>query len=182
MTSSYTYKYQWLEDDTYLAVDVPFKPTGDTGEFLFGLLLVRFGENYRFSPLSKIEEFISENGILSVRNKLEMTNITLTMPKFDMVYEKELNEIFTETGLDFLLGANATYSKFSPDLAISRILHKAVIQIDEEGAHTGAGTSVSWIIRAYQAVTFDTPFVFYIYHSCSGVVLFQGRYTSPPVL
>jgi serpin B len=68
------------------------------------------------------------------------------------------------------------------DLFISAVIHKAFIDVDEEGTEAAAATGV--VMRAKAAMrnpTFraDHPFLFLIRDNRTGSVLFMGRVMNP---
>ena len=68
-------------------------------------------------------------------------------------------------------------------LAVSRVLHKTVVIVNEEGteaaAATAVGASICIIPPPKQRVVFDRPFAMVIKDTLHNTVLFAGRVTSP---
>src|SRR5262249_9324541 len=90
-------------------------------------------------------------------------------------------------GMEKAFGA-ADFTGMSPggkDLFISHVLHKAFVEVNEEGSEAAAATGV--IIaervssRPAEPVGFraDRPFGDAIRHNATGAVLFLGRYDGP---
>jgi serpin B len=70
------------------------------------------------------------------------------------------------------------------DLYISQVLHKAFVEVNEEGTEAAAATAViikERVSAPREPVTFraDRPFVFTIRDNRNGAVLFLGRYSGP---
>ena len=70
------------------------------------------------------------------------------------------------------------------DLSISAVVHKARVDVDEQGTEAAAATGVAVGVRAMrpeEPPTFraDHPFVFLIRHNPTGAILFLGRVTNP---
>ena len=68
------------------------------------------------------------------------------------------------------------------DLTLSQVVHKAFIDVNEEGTEAAAATGGVMSLTAFaQPVTFraDHPFVFLLRDTKSGAILFAGRYESP---
>ena len=70
----------------------------------------------------------------------------------------------------------------SKKLFISKVLHKAVIEVDEQGTKAAAATLVS-MAKCFRAappsvphIRFDRPFDFHIIDEGKKVVLFSGRF------
>jgi serpin B len=155
-------------------VDMPYESAE------YSMMAIRYSGNY-FGDLADIENYVADKGILTVRETLVEHPTSITFPKFRMEYDRDLNEIFTrDTGLGVVFSARANYSGFADALYISNIIHKAVIEVTEEGTVASGASGGFFIQRAHaNEMKFDVPFVFYIYHSCDGLVLFQGRYAYP---
>ena len=68
-------------------------------------------------------------------------------------------------------------------LAVSRVLHKTVVIVNEEGTEAAAATAVGAHVCAItppkQRVVFDRPFAMVIKDTLHNTVLFAGRVTSP---
>lgn len=68
------------------------------------------------------------------------------------------------------------------DLVLSKVVHKAFIEVNEEGTEAAAATAAIMMLRcALLPATFiaDHPFLFFIRHNSTMSVLFVGRYCSP---
>ena len=66
------------------------------------------------------------------------------------------------------------------DLVLSKVVHKAFVEVNEEGTEAAAATFCGYIpmCAPYQFVA-DHPFLFFIRHNPSKSILFAGRYSSP---
>jgi len=68
------------------------------------------------------------------------------------------------------------------DLAISQVVHKAFIDVSEEGTEARRGTGVGVSLTAFTPPAIfraDHPFLFLIRDTTSGAILFAGRYEKP---
>jgi serpin B len=69
------------------------------------------------------------------------------------------------------------------DLFISRVLHQALIALDEKGTEAAAATSVimapTSILQDSVTVRVDRPFIFVVRDVGSGQILFLGRVIDP---
>lgn len=114
--------------------------------------------------------------------------VILTLPKFKMTRQFELGGT---------LGAMGMAQAFSPksadfsamtgrrDLWISSVVHKAFVDVNEEGTEAAAATGTVMksmaMSREQPPVVFraDHPFLFLIRDNRSGGILFMGRVTDP---
>lgn len=159
-------------------LDMPYKSSQ------YSMMAIKFsGKDNFYEDLGLIEQFVADNGILTIKSILESFPLEVTFPKFKMEYDRDMNEIFTPaTGLGIVFSPRANYSGFVEDFFISNIIHKAAIVVTEEGTIASAASGGHFIQRQSQSMVFNSPFVFYVYHACDGLVLFQGRYAYPPSL
>ena len=69
-------------------------------------------------------------------------------------------------------------------LAVSEVVHKAFVDVNEEGTEAAAATGAigtvecGYIGKPFSFVA-DHPFLFFIKHKPSKTVLFAGRYCNP---
>lgn len=68
------------------------------------------------------------------------------------------------------------------NLVLSEVIHKAFVEVNEEGTEAAAATGAVMNLRcARPSERFyaDHPFLFFIRHNSSMSILFSGRYCSP---
>ncbi|MHC4598932.1 MAG: serpin family protein, partial [Planctomycetota bacterium] len=66
-------------------------------------------------------------------------------------------------------------------LFISAVVHKAFVEVNEEGTEAAAGTGVIKKKKSAGGSYFrvDRPFLFTIIHAKTGLILFMGRCVNP---
>jgi serine protease inhibitor len=112
-------------------------------------------------------------------------NVHLSMPRYKMEYGiKLLNDAFINMGMGIAFGPGADFSGIREEIFISRILHKAVIEVNEEGSEAAAATVVEMVETAApleEPVEFkvNRPFFFVIADDRSGSMLFMGKVVEP---
>lgn len=106
----------------------------------------------------------------------------LVIPKFTMEQElKGLNEILQAMGMKEAFAETADFDRIAEDLYVSRVLHKAKIEVDEQGTTAAAVTVVEAagcaMVEEKIPVVFeaDRPFVYVIQDTRTGMILFMGR-------
>ena len=120
----------------------------------------------------------------------EDTRLLLRMPKFEAEWGGELKDALTALGLDAafdparadLSGLGTTES--GGPLFIDSVLHRAKIQVDEEGTEAAASTVVMAPAGApapmdYEELILDRPFCYAIVDLERGVPLFLGTFERP---
>jgi serpin B len=68
------------------------------------------------------------------------------------------------------------------DLVLSKVVHKAFVEVNEEGTEAAAATAAIMMLRCIRIIpqfVADHPFLFFIRHNPSKSILFAGRYSSP---
>jgi serpin B len=126
---------------------------------------------------------------------MENQRVVLTMPKFTMTRGLDLNAVLKGLGMtdafdfhvaDFSGMVTQKQMETRPPY-ISQVIHKAFVDVNEEGTEAAAATAVvmlgalsierptppPMIVRA------DRPFLFLIRHRDGGAILFLGRLVDP---
>jgi serpin B len=119
------------------------------------------------------------------RPELHKQRVRVFLPRFKAESALSLKPVLTAMGMPTAFSDESDFTGMSPkgkDLVISHVLHKAFVEVNEEGTEAAAATAV--VIKERSApreVVFraDRPFVFAIRDLATGAVLFLGRYTGP---
>jgi serpin B len=113
------------------------------------------------------------------------TEIDLSLPRFKMTYSAELTKALAQLGMvSAFVERQADFSSVDGrrDLFVSNALHKAFIEVNEEGteaaAATGFGVVALAVVRPRQ-INVDHPFLFAIRDRATGSLLFLGRIVDP---
>lgn len=143
--------------------------------------------------LQAIEEELTTDNLALWRSQATEKNFLLEMPKFKLKYKMEnMKEDLKVMGLQIPFefdSRNFTEIFDNPTdlLKISRVIHDAVIEVDEKGSEAAAATIVEVVELTSlpsgpQTITLDRPFVFFIQEKHSGAILFLGKLVDPSVL
>ena len=138
-----------------------------------------------------ISDITPENLNSWSKNSFE-SEVVLKMPKFKIKHKIEnLKEQLMEMGLVQAFTPNqGNFTKLFegnlPPLMISRVIHEALIEVDEKGTEAAAATVVEVVLTSMPAgpthITLDKPFYFLIKEKSSGAVLFMGKLGNPSLL
>jgi serpin B len=116
--------------------------------------------------------------------QLAPAGLDIALPKWKHELSLDLVPIFRALGAGSLFSREADLSGLSPrgGLFVQAMVHKAFIEVNEEGTEAAAATGISVGLTsalAPVAVTFDRPFVYAIVDKPLGTVLFLGRVGDP---
>lgn len=120
---------------------------------------------------------------------LHKQDVIVSLPKFKMTFEFFLNEALKALGMTDAFDTElADFSGMTPDpvgLYISEVIHKAFVDVNEEGTEAAAATAVV-MVRMTAALPdpkpvfrADHPFIFIIRVQNSDSILFIGRVMDP---
>ena len=118
--------------------------------------------------------------------RTERRDVVVHLPKFRLESKSiSLVPPLSAMGMKSAFG-NADFGRMTPGggLAISDVVHKTFLAIDEKGTEAAAATAVIMQSSARQPqapleVRVDRPFVFAIQHTGSGACLFLGHVVDP---
>lgn len=116
---------------------------------------------------------------------MDLQEVQVGLPRFKMEQTLDLKATLTSMGMtDAFDHRLADFSGMSPsnDLCLSKVIHKAFVEVNEEGTEAAAATAAIMMMRcAMIPASFiaDHPFLFFIRHNPTRSVLFNGRYCSP---
>ena len=134
--------------------------------------------------LPALEQSLTSDSLDTYLDGLVEAPVSVYLPKFEMTCEFSLRDTLTAMGMTDAFGGAADFSGMdgTQNLFISKILHKAFIQLDEEGTEAAAATAV---VVEYTSVDpmpefrADHPFLFFIRDNVTESILFLGRVSEP---
>jgi serpin B len=118
---------------------------------------------------------------------LSARNVQVSLPKFRVESEFSLRQALSAMGMPAVFSDKADFSGIDGKgrLAISEVVHKAFVDVSEQGTEASAATGITMRATAMRmpekAVVFraDHPFLFLIRDTRTGLVLFIGRLMNP---
>lgn len=162
----------------YTAVEIPYKNTNIT-------MVIIIPEKYTDIP-SKYEELI-----LDALRRLDRANtrktVWLIMPKFNISLKTNMVshlqnmgivEVFTPGKADLTRMANVKVGEIWAD----KIIHQAVIKVNEEGTEATAATVivvVTGLPQADEKVVVNKPFIYILRDKKTNTILFIGHVINP---
>jgi len=179
-----TGRFGYFENDSYQALEM-----GYVGNVIRMLIILPKSKKTLLNPLHKWNSELYNN-VLSNSIREE---VIVNIPKFKittpvMSFKKLLMGDLPEgLGATLAFSDNADFSGIGDEeLKIDDVLHKAFVDVGEEGTEAAAATAVS-MVRCSSGISFsepkrfdaDHPFVFVIRNCKTGTILFQCRVVDP---
>ena len=139
----------------------------------------------RIDGLAELEQSLTLENLNTWLKGLRKQEVIVYLPKFKITWGVfELKDILKAMGMKDAFSGKADFSAMTGrrDLFISNVLHKAFVEVNEEGTEAAAATAVIMekvamsIKPVFRA---DHPFVFIIKDNRSGSILFMGRVSNP---
>jgi serpin B len=170
-------KFRYSETDTLLLLELPY-----VGDDLSMLVLLP----KKVNGLPALEKMLSADNLETWSSRLRKQEVQTYIPRFKLTEQFQLNATLSTLGMPSAFQPNkANFSRMNgkSDLFISAALHKAFVDVNEEGTEAAAATGIVVGVTSIQPrpVVFraDHPFVFLIREKNTGSVLFMGRVMNP---
>lgn len=161
--------------------------------YLFGALSLFILLPDKSSTLDELERMLTADHLSSIDDFLECSfGLRFWLPKFKLEAEMELNDILRDIGIKDLFDRSAADLSGMDQtrlLYASKVVHKAYVDINEEGTEAAAATAMAIQLRcgsfsSEPPVEFraDHPFLFFIRAESAKAILFLGRVMKPQSL
>ncbi len=164
----------YFEDNTTQALELPYKGG-------LSMVVVLPKDQGR---LEEIERTLDSAKFAEIRKGLRKSEVMVFLPKFTTTVSANLNGYFKKLGMVDAFSRKADFSGMdgTRDLFIQAILHKAFVDVNEEGTEAAAATAVVIGLRSMPmsppVFRADHPFLFFICGKDGGI-LFMGRMSDP---
>jgi serpin B len=136
--------------------------------------------------LAEIEATLNQQRLAEWAGQMNRQEVRTYVPRFTLTEQVQLTSILSALGMPSAFDpGKADFSGMNGkrDLYVSAVLHKAFVDVNEEGteaaAATGAVVSIASIAPEPTTFRADHPFVFLIRHKPTDSILFMGRVTNP---
>ena len=173
--------FHYMENSDVQYLQLPYKGN----DLVMDILLPKPGVQ-----LSAIEQNLNSQVFKNLTEQASGSEVEVSLPKFKAESELDLGDTLSSLGMP--LAFDKSKANFQglrklnagENLFISKVVHKAFVDVNEEGTEAAAATAVE--ISAITSIPAppkifkaDRPFLFFIRHLQSGTILFMGRYSQP---
>ena len=170
-------EFGYVETDTFQALELPYVDD----ELSMVILLPK-----QFDALDEFEKTLTPDNLTQWLAKIHKREVVVFVPKFKMTSQFSLASVLKSMGMKDAFSPNADFSGINGkrDLFISAVIHKAYVEVNEEGTEAAAATGVVMRLTSIGPAPIpvfraDHPFLFLIRDNLSGSILFIGRVANP---
>ncbi len=175
-TMSQKQEFGYTEDQSLQILELPY-----IGNDLSMLVLLPKQAN----GLAEIEKNLTVENLRKWTAQLREQEVMVFLPKFKMTSQFRLDKALISMGMSEAFDMNkANFAGMDGNpnwLYIAAVIHKAFVDVNEEGTEAAAATAVVTEVLSAPPVTFraDHPFIFLIRENLTGSILFLGRVIDP---
>lgn len=171
--------FQYGENDTVQILQIPY--TGDQISMVVFLPKAKDG-------LAAMEATLSLECLTTWIEETFLREVDVFLPKFTLTSQFSLADTLKALGMREAFTTDADFSgiETTKSLNISDVIHKAFVEINEEGTEAAAATGVIIGVTSVQEkpepipiFKADHPFLFLIRDNHTGSLLFIGKMTNP---
>ena len=138
----------------------------------------------RVDGLPQLEKKLNVENLRRWNSRLRERKVDTWLPKFKLECDFRVDKALQAMGMVDAFTGDANFSGMDGTdwLYISAVLHKAFVDVNEEGTEAAAATALVMTLKCapmdpqFRA---DHPFVFLIQENQTGSILFIGRMTDP---
>lgn len=161
--------YQYAENEEYQVITLPYN---------YGYQM----NIYLPKDVEECEKWGEEGYIEALLNEeydFEQKEVILSLPKFELEYDTDLEDILKALGVEKIFEMNVYDRLCEGAISVDKILHKTALKVDENGTEAAAITAIMTecaMVTESEPVEMriDKPFYFTITNRKSNLNLFEG--------
>jgi serine protease inhibitor len=139
--------------------------------------------NYE-TDINTVVDDISASEWNSWIDQMGKDSVSVHLPKFKTEYKRLLNDDLMALGMHESFTPAADFSGIAKDrdIWISRVLHKALIEVNEQGSEAAAATIIEFLetsLPVHPEMFINRPFFFVIREHTTNTILFMGKIMNP---
>ncbi|KAL1790445.1 serpin A9, partial [Sigmodon hispidus] len=133
----------------------------------------------------QLEKSLSARRLRKWNRSLQKRWIKVFIPKFSISASYNLETVLPKMGIRDAFDANADFSGITKThfLQVSKVAHKAVLDVSEEGTEAAAATATKLIVRSKDSpssvISFNQPFLMLLLEKSTESLLFLGKVENP---
>ncbi|XP_065079926.1 serine protease inhibitor 42Dd-like isoform X2 [Ochlerotatus camptorhynchus] len=135
--------------------------------------------------LTKLEENLQNIDIPEMLTKMHSQEVEVFLPKFKIEFDLDLKDTLEKLGMGTMFSDRADFSELleqNEPLKVSKVVHKAFIEVNEEGAEAAAATGMIMmamcLIIPVEFIA-NHQFYFALLNRKEKLVVFNGRIQNP---
>ncbi|XP_060098430.1 neuroserpin [Heteronotia binoei] len=138
-------------------------------------------------PLVTLEPLVKAQLIEEWATSVKKQKVEVYLPRFTIEQEIDMKDVLKGLGITevFSPSADLTGMSDNKELYLSKAIHKAFLEVNEEGSEAAASSGMIAISRMavlYPQVIVDHPFFFVVRNRRSGTIFFIGRVMHPEAM
>ncbi len=168
--------FNYAETDDLQILELPY-----TGDDISMIILLP-----KDNDLSSTIDAIDSDMFSDWKDSMVEKKVDMYLPKFKVETSYALKNYLIELGMNIPFASSADFSGITggKDLFISQVIHKAFIDVNEEGTEAAAATAVIMVLTANggsSRIVFNCnhPFIYLIQHKQTETILFMGIISNP---
>ncbi len=172
-----TAEFGYMETETFQGLELPYVKD----ELSMIILLPKAHDG-----LAELEKTLTAENLSAWLAKLYHREVIVSIPKFKATSQFSLASTLEAMGMKDAFTPDADFSGMDGkrDLFISAVIHKAYVDVNEEGTEAAAATGVTMKLTSMgpsetHVFRADHPFIFLIRDNHSNAILFIGRLMNP---
>ncbi|XP_042727044.1 alpha-1-antitrypsin [Lagopus leucura] len=135
--------------------------------------------------MNQVEDALLQDTVSNWSQSLEGRSVELYLPKLSISGSYDVKRLFLKMGVTDMFSNDADFSGVAKNtlLKVSRAIHKAKLNINENGTEAAAVTMVE--MKVFSAmfspleIKFNRPFVMMIFDKITNSILFMGKVVNP---
>ena len=134
---------------------------------------------------SQVESSLDATALAALVAGMTAKTVSVGLPRFRIETSTDLKELLEALGMTSAFSNNADFSGMdgTRNLSISAVIHKAFIDVGENGTEAAAATAVVMVDGGMRMVDLDVrasrPFLYFLRDEPTGAILFMGRVLDP---
>ncbi|XP_053965605.1 serine protease inhibitor 42Dd-like isoform X4 [Anastrepha ludens] len=173
-----TFGFTYLHDLDASVLEMPYKDSD------LSMLVILPSSR---TGLATLHEKLKSFDLSEITQRLTPTKVMVKFPKFKAEFEIELKEALENLGMKRMFSRDAEFGKMLDSderLQVSKVIHKAFIEVNEEGTEAAAATAMTVMYCSFVAhqpprFSADHPFIYLIRSGTHGQPLFVGEFVKP---